>query len=245
MSHVLAMFPGEADDALILRTWLDLASRTLHIPSGPTRIAIDLGLGVGNGDQTVIVCRDDNGILALEASREWSLEKAAERAAALAMQFNVKHSRISYDAAGIGADFGARLLAVGIRGANPYLGGMAAKTAFNLRSAAGWAFRQRLDPDRYLPGPPPLQPPSDGRRVSLLDGRPKSPGEPQRVVLRQHPFAIRPEFLAPMRRELELHRYGLDHLGRIKLEGSEEIRERLRHSPDYADTLFQSFAYIG
>jgi hypothetical protein len=225
LSHVLALFPGEADDALMKRAWLELAALTVHLRSGPARIAIDLGLGQGNGDRTVLLARDDNGILAWRVSRTWSLEDAASEAKKLALMFSVPPSRISFDFTGIGSDFANRLRAVGLVNCQAYIGGGAiqSKHAFNLRSAAAWAAQRRLDPNRTFDPPPG-----------------------QLVAIKQHPFAIPRELLdLGLRAELEAHRYGLGNQGEIKLESGEDIRARLRYSPDLADTFFQSFAFLG
>jgi len=224
LSHVMAMFPGDADDALVKRAWLDLAGRMLHVPSGPRRISIDLGLGKGNGDESVLICRDDNGVLAVEHSRRWTLEDAATRCKRMAETFGVEARHISYDHNGIGADFANRLAAVGLHGCRAYIGGMGGPSVkfHNLRSAAAWTAARRLDPDRMLG-------PADGHAV----------------MVRQHPFAIRPEHLALLRPDVEPHRYKLDNMGRIQLEEGEIIRARLRRSPDFADAFFQSFAFPG
>ena len=224
LSHVLAMFPGEADDTLVLRSWIDLAARTIWVPDGPPRIAIDLGLGVGGGDRSVIVCRDNNGLMDLEHSRAWNLEATATRAALMAQKHGVEPKRISWDFTGIGADFANRLAAVGLKGCRPYMGGFGGPNISfaNLRSAAAWAARRRLDPETIL-----------GKTDGVL------------VARKQHPFAIRPEHAALLRDEICSHRYSLDPNGAIQLELGEEIRKRLRHSPDFADAFFQSFAFPG
>jgi hypothetical protein len=224
LSHVLALFPGESDDTLVLKAWIDLASKMVHVRSGPTRISIDLGLGVGGGDRTVIVVRDDNGVLEIAHSRNWNLEVTASRVALLAQKHEVDGKRISWDATGIGADFLNRLKAVGLVGCRPYMGGFGGPNISfaNLRSASAWAARRRLDPETILGK-------SDGVTVAR----------------KQHPFAIRPEHAQLLRDEVCAHRYSLDPSGAICLELGETIRARLRHSPDFADAFFQSFAFPG
>ena len=225
LSHVLALFPGDADDALICRAWLDLAGRTIHVPAGPSRLAIDLGLGQGNGDRTVLIARDDNGVLAWRWSRSWNFEAAAEEAKALAERYGVhrstgelgheRHRRRLRESAG-----GRRA-----RRCPGYIGGRGVPSTsfFNFRSAAAWAARRRLDPDRVLT-------PEDGVAVAR----------------KQHAFAIPPELLAlGLRDEILAHHYTQTNLGGIKLEDGESVRARLRRSPDLADAFFQSFAFLG
>lgn len=218
LSHVLALFPGQADDSLILGAWLNTASKILHIPGGPNRLAIDLAIGNGQGDNSVLMVRDDNGLLHLEHSRAWSFEAVATRAALLVQRFNIKHHHVTWDAGGIGADFGNRLKTVGIINPTPYLGGKGGTKFANLRTAAAWLARLRLDPEHMR----------------------QSAGG---ILTRQHPFAIRPEWVALLRPELEQLRYRHDSMGRIELEPKELMVERLRRSPDFADVFTQSFAF--
>jgi hypothetical protein len=140
-------FVDDQADALIPGEWLDLCVSAPYNPAGPVRIAVDLG-GGNSGDRTVILARDDNGVRALEWSRTWSLEQAATRVALLAQRFKVNPNRITYDQMGIGFDFGNRLTAAGLRGCMVYQGGASGGAKFaNLRTAAGWLARQRLDPN--------------------------------------------------------------------------------------------------
>lgn len=217
-THVEGLFPDSGVDTVIPRHWINLASQTIHLRDGPTRTAIDLAEGKG-GDRTVVMTRDNNGILALESSNRWSLEVAATRAALQVQQFGVEHSRVTYDVNGIGSDFQNRLTAVGIHGARPYRGGAGGGKRFgNLRSYAAWMLRQRLDPDRM---------------AELATG----------LMVKQHPFAIKPEWVGWMREELQGLRYGPTNSGGIVLEIKEDFAARLRRSPDFADTLMQSFAF--
>jgi hypothetical protein len=220
LSHILAQFPGTSIEAVIPPAWLDLAAQTRHRPAGPVRIAIDLGEG-GGGDQSVILARDDNGVRAIEYSRHWNLETTATKAALLAQRYDIPGHRVSWDAGGIGADFLNRLEAVGLRGARPYRGGSEGNAKFaNARTAATWAMRKRLDPKRLVPS---------------------YPGSP--VLVPQVPFAIAPAHVALMRRELQGLRYGQDERNRVALEAKAALTKRLKHSPDFADALAQSFAY--
>ena len=148
LAHILAQFPEEAFDSLILRDWLDLAERIIHVRTGPARIAIDLGGGNG-GDNSVLLCRDDAGIREMEASRHWSFETTATKAGEMARRHGVEPKRVSFDAGGIGLDFGKRLADAGLPGARGYLGGREGPRFANLRTASAWQMRRRLDPVQH------------------------------------------------------------------------------------------------
>jgi hypothetical protein len=219
-THVLGRAPGAAQDALIPPAWLDRAAGVAeHIWSGPKRLAIDLGGGAA-GDFTALVVRDDNGVIALEASSHWGFETAATRAALLAQRHGVEPPRIVFDVSAIGHDFANRLEGVSLRGCQPYRGGAVGGVKFgNLRSAASWQLRQRLDPNRLVPA---------------AGGVPRP----------QPPFRVPPPFLAAgLREELQGLKYDEDRTGRVCLEPKEEFARRLKRSPDRADALIMSFAF--
>lgn len=219
VAHVLGRFPEFGDDVVFPPRWLDRAGVAGRDPvrrDGPTRVAIDLGEGRG-GDRTVLMCRDDNSLLALEHSRTWSLEATATRASILAQRYAVEPFRVSWDVAGIGADFANRLESVGLEGCKPYRGGDTAGKKFaNRRSAGAWHARQRLDPGR----------------LQILSGG---------VTVPKPAFAIRPDWLALMREELQGVRYHNAGKDRIELEPKVEFAKRLGHSPDFADCYGQLF----
>lgn len=219
-SHVLALFPDQASDQVISRAWLDLAAAAAHVPSGPRRIAIDLGEGNG-GDRSVVLCRDDNGMLDLRHSPNWSFERTAKEAADCARKHKVDPRRVSFDAGGPGADFANRLEAAGVHGARAYRGGNTGATDgkyANLRTAAAWLMRQRLDPRHKIQT-------AAGDWIT----------RPQ--------FSIRPDWASLLRPELQALRYSQDARGRIELERKEDLVKRLKHSPDFADAFAQSFAF--
>jgi hypothetical protein len=115
------------------------------------------------------------------------------------------------------------LEAVGLRGARPYRGGITLegnRKFFNWRTATAWALRNRLDP-RYT--------------------RPISPGSDLRMP--QAPFAIQAAHVALMRKELQGLRYEQNDRNQLALEPKEKFVKRLKHSPDFADVLTQSFAF--
>lgn len=251
--HVLGEFPDSGVDSVIPGSWLDNASRTHHIPSGVRRIAIDLAEGKG-GDRSVVLVRDDNGLIDLWSSNIADFQQTAFRASQLRQRYNVDDSCISYDVSGIGSDFANRLRQFGIVNPVPYRGGNdGGPKHSNLRSFAAWMFRQRLDPQRQTIqfGPDESGLSADdlenkefridyrtGRFVSSPVHQILSQGKPRRN------FSIPPRFLdGSLREELVGLRYELDIKGRIKLELKEDYVERLKRSPDLADAVCQSFAF--
>jgi hypothetical protein len=167
-----------------------------------------------------VLTRDDNAVLDLEHSARWSFEETAKVAWRHVQKWGVEHHRVTYDVGGIGSDFYNRLQSIGIVGAQPYRGGAGGNKKFgNLRTAAAWRLRQRLDPDY---------------RIVTATG----------LMVPQVPFSIHPDFMRPMREELQGLHYTQDSTGRIVLEIKEDFARRLRRSPDFADTLMQSFAFL-
>jgi hypothetical protein len=218
-THVLGLFPDSASDQVIPRSWIDLAALAIHVRAGPRRTAIDLAEGHG-GDRSVVLTRDDNGILDFRASSRWSFEETAAEAARQAREWGVEGHRVTWDVGGIGADFAARLASAGLTGCRPYRGGAGLYKKFgNLRAASAWALRQRLDP---------------GRMVA------RTPGG---ILQLQAPFALRADFVLLARDELQGLIYTQDPKGRIVLEPKEDFALRLRKSPDLLDALAQSFAF--
>lgn len=220
-THILAQRPTVSAEGLIPEHWLDWAA-VQERPSFPgierlagvRRLACDLGEGVGR-DKTVIVVRDDLGILEVASSNAWGLPEAATEMWKLARKWNVKDEHCSYDALGIGRDLKNHLERHQFA-PRPYRGSASVKNDFaNLRTLSAWRLRQRLDPDRDDPG---------------------RPGQ------KQTPFCIKPgPWWVQMRNELLELRYEL--VGqKTKLEPKEDLLTRLGHSPDYADALLQSFA---
>ncbi len=220
--RVLAQFPGDAHDALLMAEWLTLAGRTVHLRSGPTRTTVDVSEGRG-GDLGVILTRDDNGVLELDSSNRWGFDELARMTMLQSRRWAVEPRRVVYDATGPGADFGNRLAAEGIHGAQPFRGGAGGgpkKRFGNFRTAAAWAMRQRLDP---------------GHLVTTPGG----------LMLEQAPFSIPPEYLRVLGPELRGLRYFLLPGDGVELEAKEHLTARLRHSPDHADCLLMSFAFPG
>ncbi len=219
LSHVLAQFPDQTAESCVPPDWLKLACKTLHIPGGFRRIAIDCAGGNG-GDEWILLCRDDNGILDLKWSNDWKADEAARRAFQMASTWGVQGYRVSFDAAGLGWDFASRLAAAGLRDARAYLGGASGGKKFKrLRSACAQELRFRLDP---------------GRQNRTAAG----------LYVNQTPFSFapsHPEWHSKLS-EVGLFLRFLDGES-YELEKGEDIRARLRRSPDTGDAFFQSFAF--
>jgi hypothetical protein len=208
-------------DVLIPAIFLDAAFSARHECSGPTRIGIDLGGGSG-GDRSVVICRDDNGICEIKWSRQWTLEATARQVAMMAARWHVVGDRCTYDKPGIGQDFNHRLQECGINGAKGFVGGAGGGPRFaNLRSACGWALRQRLDPG--------------GRGVL-------SAGE-DGLSWGRACFAIPRDYAELCRGEMAAARWLINQDRRIALTPKDEIIADLGHSPDVLDALLMTFAF--
>lgn len=247
LSHVLAKFPGELAQALLPIAWLNLAASLVHVRAGPVRLGIDLALG-NEGDDSAIVARDDNGVLGAWESNRWDLETVAQVAREKAIEFGVEGPHVTFDATGLGADFDNRLRAAGIVGARHFLGARAAGEKFaNLRSAAGWALRRRLDPGRSTRDAAGLKPPPvDHVKAELqaLNNRGRGrTAEPPQLWVPQKPFAIPAHLVQRHRTELQSLRYFLDDAGRICLEPKDLFVARIKRSPNFLDALAMTFAF--
>lgn len=162
-SHVLAQFPDSAEGQLIARDWIDQACYAKVDPENyrpNLALAIDLAAGRG-GDRSVILVRDQNRLIHLESSNQWSLEETAARAKAAFDQYKIRPNRVVYDGSGLGEGFKKYLELAGLNGAIGFLGGMSPKgfekRFENLKTAAAWKLRQRLNPQTqttpfHLPG---------------------------------------------------------------------------------------------
>lgn len=145
-AHVEAEFPTSGAEQVIPSDWLDACETVVWKQAGPRRLGIDLSSGSG-GDKTVLTVRDDNGVLEILHSNEWSLEETAHRCYELFMRYRISPQHIVWDMPGIGMDFAYRLESVGIHGATGFQGQrFSGKIHANLKTAAYWNLRQRLDP---------------------------------------------------------------------------------------------------
>ena len=235
--HILGLFPGELDQALLPRQWLEIAAHTIHVRSGPVRLGVDIAKG-NEGDLSLIAARDDNGIIGAWGSRVWSLEELAAQVRIKAIDLDVQPIHVVYDSIGVGTDFENRLKAVGIRGAKPYMGSNGGGERFaNLRSTSAWAFRRRLDPARSTPvaGRPTVAERLQWQQPSRIEPVTKYGGQPA--------FAIPRHLLDQFRRELQGCKYSLDNGGRITLERKEDFVKRIKVSPNFLDAVSMTFAF--
>jgi hypothetical protein len=225
-SHIFAKIPSAGHDALLQEAWLDYATtvpraavRAGDPRAGQPRMAVDLAEGVGR-DCTVVLVRDELGILEIVSSNTMKLPEAAETVRRLALRWNVPHARISYDRVGVGKDFENHLARVQIMGAIGYAGSgrpMRRHDFVNIRSEAAWTLKNRLDPN-WVPDP----------KYPHMTGAPfHIPAGPCWPALRE---------------ELLLLSYDLSGK-QTRLIGKEELQARLGRSPDLSDALIQSFAF--
>lgn len=241
-SHVLARFPTDSDQCLIPSDWLNKCD-VPHVPGGPMRISVDLALGKSkDGDNTVIMVRDDNGFVDWKASKLWRLEDTANEVRRLALKWNVSHNRIVFDANGPGTDFANRLMSVGIRGTQEYIGQkMAANKGHyqNMRTAAGYALRRRLDPGRIAN----LE---KSARVVLAGNRViPAPADVTTERIYPEQFSIPSELMLHLRPQLIAMGYENLSSGKVKLKNRDEVKKVLAGSPDYADSAVIAFSFKG
>jgi phage terminase large subunit len=236
--HILGMFPGELSEALLPIAWLNEAAARAHQRSGPVRLGVDIAKGIGDGDLSLVVARDDTGILGAWYSRNWSLEQLAVEVRRKQLEHGVLPQHIVFDSTGIGSDFDNRLRQHGILGAKAYMGGHAGGERFaNLRSAVGWAFRRRLDPARAR------KVDHEQARTDRLQWHQAAPSDRGVRYVGQPGFAIPPHLLNTFRKELQGCRYSLDPSGRIALERKEDFCKRLKSSPNFLDAVAMTFAF--
>lgn len=231
-------FIDDQSDALIPGDWLDrclAAGRGRWAVTGHKRLAIDLGAGTG-GDLTVLGVRCDSGIHEVRHSDRWDLKMAARIAAQLRIAHGVEPRRVTWDYPGIGIGFGIGFLEpAGIKGATAYVPGASGGSRFaNLRTAAAWHLRERLEPDR--PAIADFHTATWNPRERLETGQPVT----GRLQL---PFAIPPQVPTTLRDELAGLRWTVNNERKIALQSKDEFAAELGHSPDYADMLIQSYSH--
>ena len=158
--HVDAIRPTLSNEQLIPEDHLDrcvsddaatIAAKTrADGKAGIKRIGCDVGEGCGNA-RTVVIVRDEAGILELHASRYTGPRDAAEVMVRLALKWGVKEDAVSYDGAGVtGKRMGNALTSKGFGRARAYFGSSSGgRRCTNLRTASALAFARRLDPDHY------------------------------------------------------------------------------------------------
>jgi hypothetical protein len=222
-AHVKAERPKLDNEVLIKPEWLhravsDSTARAAmqwrrDRKGGKRRISCDVGEGVGNA-RTVIIVRDDVGIIEILASVHEKVERTAEIMAEMYRKHEVSIACISFDGAGTtGKDLEKALPAKGLVGVVPYFGsGKCGRRFGNMRSAAAAAFARRLNPDSY----------HDGKKED-------------------RPFHIpnHPDLNAILEELRELR--GQLKGGKYHLEKKTDYKDRLGRSPDFADAVSQSF----
>lgn len=216
-SRIRAQFPEQSSDTLIPERWLDIAStvndaanRKLY-PHGVRRIGADLGTGRGK-DKSVIVVRDDLGILEVIHSNTTDFAGIAYHYANLVKKYDISPTYQTYDANGIGESFPAHLARHRIT-ARAYYGGTPLSTRYtNHRTACAFALRRRLDPN-YCPSGKSIQP----------------------------TFCIPPrDYWSFLREEIKTLSY--DQVAdKSRLISKEDHKAILGRSPDYLDALLQTF----
>jgi phage terminase large subunit len=216
--RVLAKFPGSTHNQLIPGDWFSRCVDAPELRLGHARISIDLAGGSDDddegGDRSVVLVRDDGGILDFWESNTADFGQVAEQAARMLAKWRVDASRVTYDRTGLGEDFANRLEQVGIVGAQGYKGGRTGGKKYrNLRTAAAWLVHNRLDPGRTVDGLP------------------------------QTPFRIGKALAEAMRPEVCGLRYELVSEKQTALEAKKHLAKRLRRSPDLADALIISYAF--
>jgi hypothetical protein len=216
-AHVLAIRPKLSHEALIPAEWLNLclaeeskaAAMKARVDgkAGKRRLGCDVGEGVGKA-RSVIIVRDDAGILEISANQFSGPNQTAQEVCRLAQKWSVYPDSISFDGSGnTGRDL-EKALARSYPNLQPYYGAKSGgKYATNLRTACAMALARRLNPD------------------------------PTRKGAVFTPFHIpESEHVRPMFRELEELRYRLAG-EKTELEAKEDLVLRLGRSPDYGDCL--------
>jgi hypothetical protein len=149
--HIAAKRPTQSHDVLLPDHWLDacsVAERPDPAEHWMTRrLGCDLGEGTGR-DRTVLVVRDHYGVLEWSASAWRGLDAAAAEFVRLVRKWHLQEDRCSYDSLGVGRDLPLFLERHRIN-AVEYKGNFSGGDDFsNLRTAAAWAFRSRVNPTR-------------------------------------------------------------------------------------------------
>ena len=220
-SHVDAIRPKLSHDTLIQHQWLELALSPETgaaaalirggAPFGPVVLGCDVGEGVGKA-QSVIVVRDDVGVLEILASRFDSKIQTADTICALASKYRVPVEGIVFDGSGnTGRDVLKALERRYRFGLIPYFGSRPGGRFYvNARTACAAALARRLDP------------------------------ETDRGVTRR-PFHIpNGPHVQALFKELGELRYRLK-AEKSELETKQDLMLRLDRSPDFADALCMTF----
>ncbi len=220
-AHVKAIRPKLAHDTLIQPRWLDLAlspdtgaaaaALRRGAPTGRIVLGCDVGEGVGKA-QSVIIVRDDVGVLEIYASRFESKVQTADMICHLASKYHVPVDGIVFDGSGnTGRDIMKALERRYPFGLIPYFGSKPGGRFYvNARTACAAALARRLDP------------------------------ETDRGVARK-PFHIpNGPHVQALFKELSELRYRLK-AEKSELETKQDMMLRLDRSPDFADAICMTF----
>ena len=220
-SHVLAIRPKLSHDTLIRQEWLNLAllGETAEAvtwlrggaPLGKVVLGSDIGEGCGKS-MSVIIVRDNAGILEINAAAFESKIQTADMICALANKYGVSVENIVFDGSGnTGRDIMKALERRYPYGLIPYFGSKPGGRFYtNARTACAAALARRLDPQ----------------------------GD---HGVKREPFAIpNGPHVQALFKELGELRYRLKGQ-KSELETKEDLMLRLGHSPDYADALCMTF----
>ncbi len=220
-SHVQAIRPKLSHETLIEPQWLDLAlgpetaaaASLLRggAPTGTVVLGCDVGEGVGKA-QSVIVVRDEVGVLEIFASQFESKIQTADMICGLAHKYRVPVEGIVFDGSGnTGRDIMKALERRYPFGLIPYFGSKpGGKFYVNARTACAAALARRLDP------------------------------ETDRGVTRK-PFHIpNGPHVQALFKELGELRYRLK-AEKSELETKQDLMLRLDRSPDFADAMCMTF----
>ncbi len=220
-THVLAIRPKQSHDTLIQPEWLDLALAPETAaaasqyrggaPMGRVVLGCDVGEGVGKA-QSVIVVRDEVGVLEIFASQFESKIQTADMIFALAHKYRVPVEGIVFDGSGnTGRDIMKALERRYPSGLIPYFGSKPGGRFYvNARTACAAALARRLDPQ------------TDRGQARKPFHIPNGP----------HVQALFKE-LSELRYRLKAEK--------SELETKQDMMIRLGRSPDFADAICMTF----
>ena len=227
-SNILGFFPGKDQVRFIPTEWVDACVSAEVLDDelwqehwdGPTWMGIDPSGGVG-ADRSVIFVRNHKRVLECFASPWYGLmEDARHRLEPeilrLARKWQVAGDHVVYDKAGLGRSLGSYLEREGLAGAIGYFGnGKGGKLYKNRRTAVAFGFKNRLDPRRN--GHVPFYIPAE---------------LPEWPSLREELLELRAPTMELAAGEV-----------RQVLEDRDELKARLKRSPDLLDALFMTFTF--
>lgn len=253
--HVEGIFPISATHALMEAWWLDRCRDAQPdgetVPHnwasmGPWWLIADIAAGVGR-DRTVILVRNDWGLVHFVASARMGLAECAQQMSTLSRQWNIGPDRIAYDAGGIGRDLDDYLRPYGLHLARRYHGSESGGVDFiNARARLAWSLRERLDPSHVILPPPVVPHEWAPSRQRLPWERDDPPPEISLPPMKQQPFFMPADVIgehwSSLREELLALQYRMVG-SKIALQEKAELAKKLGRSPDLADTLIMSMLY--